>query len=147
MYVAPHAMPCSVAQSCLTLCDPMDCSPPGSSIHGIFQAKNTGVGCHLLLQGILPTQELNSYLSHLLHWQADSLPVLHLGSPICRKFLCARRTIHTWQVGGRIILTGIMGLHRSWVKIGAFLGPLFHLSLSKGRGQSVVWFQNMRSSC
>ena len=28
-----------VAQSCLTLCDPMDCNPPGSSIHGIFQAK------------------------------------------------------------------------------------------------------------
>ena len=28
-----------VAQSCLTLCDPMDCSPPGSSIHGIFQAR------------------------------------------------------------------------------------------------------------
>ena len=26
-------------QSCLTLCDPMDCSPPGSSIHGIFQAR------------------------------------------------------------------------------------------------------------
>ena len=29
----------SVAQSCLTLCDPMDCSSPGSSIHGIFQSK------------------------------------------------------------------------------------------------------------
>ena len=28
-----------VAQSCLTLCDPMDCSPPGSSIHGILQAR------------------------------------------------------------------------------------------------------------
>ena len=28
-----------VAQSCLTLCDPMDCTPPGSSIHGIFQAR------------------------------------------------------------------------------------------------------------
>ena len=30
---------CSVAQSSLTLCDPMDCSPPGSSVHGIFQAR------------------------------------------------------------------------------------------------------------
>ena len=28
-----------VTQSCLTLCDPMDCSPPGSSVHGIFQAR------------------------------------------------------------------------------------------------------------
>jgi len=34
-----------VAQSCQTLCDPMDCGPPGSSVHGIFQAR-TGVGCH-----------------------------------------------------------------------------------------------------
>ena len=30
---------CSVTQSCPTLCDPMDCSPPGSSVHGIFQAR------------------------------------------------------------------------------------------------------------
>ena len=30
---------CSVTQLCLTLCDPMDCSPPGSSVHGIFQAR------------------------------------------------------------------------------------------------------------
>ena len=37
-----------VAQSCLTLSDPMDCSLPGSSIHGIFHP--TGVGCHCLLQ-------------------------------------------------------------------------------------------------
>ena len=30
---------CSVAQSCLTLCDPVNCSPPGSSVHGILQAR------------------------------------------------------------------------------------------------------------
>ena len=43
----------SVAQLCLTLCDPVDCSPPGSSVHGILSpGKNTGVGCHSLLQGI-----------------------------------------------------------------------------------------------
>ena len=35
-----------VAQSCPTFCDPMDCSPPGSSVHGIFPGKGTGVGCH-----------------------------------------------------------------------------------------------------
>ena len=38
-----------VAQSCLTLPDRMDCSLPGSSIHGIFPGKSTGVGCHCLL--------------------------------------------------------------------------------------------------
>ena len=40
--------------------------------------KNTGVGCHFLLQGIFPTQGSNL---HLLHCQADSLPLSHLGSP------------------------------------------------------------------
>ena len=44
----------------LTLCDPMDCSPPGSSIHGDSPGKNTGVGCHVLLKGIFPTQEANN---------------------------------------------------------------------------------------
>ena len=45
-----------VAQSCLTLCDPMDCSLPGSSVHGDSPGKNSGVGCHALLQGIFLTQ-------------------------------------------------------------------------------------------
>ena len=38
-----------VLQSCLTCSNPMDCSLPGSSIHGIFPGKSTGVGCHCLL--------------------------------------------------------------------------------------------------
>ena len=38
-----------VAQSCPTLSDPMDCSLPGSSVHGIFPGNSTGVGCHCLL--------------------------------------------------------------------------------------------------
>ena len=113
-----------LAQLCLTLCNPMDCSSPGSSVHGFLQAKNTGVGCHsllqilpvslnasvvfmhscsvvslrpfglwptrllcpwnfsgkntgvgchFLLQRIFPTQGLNPHLLHLLHWQADYL--------------------------------------------------------------------------
>ena len=48
-----------------------------------FPGKNTGVGCHFLLQGIFPTQGSNPHcLLHLLHWQADSLPLSHLGSPL-----------------------------------------------------------------
>ena len=62
-------------QSCLTLCDPMDCSQPGSSVHGILQANNTGVGCHAPLQGILLIQGSNMHLLCLLHWQAGSLPL------------------------------------------------------------------------
>ena len=38
------------SHSVMSLCDAMDCSPPGSSVHGIFASKNTGVGCHFLLQ-------------------------------------------------------------------------------------------------
>ena len=51
-----------LAQSCLALCHPVG-SPPGSSVHGFLQArKNTGVGCHALLQGIFLTQQLNPNL-------------------------------------------------------------------------------------
>ena len=53
-----------VAQLYLTSCDPVDCSPPGSSVHGDSAGKNIGVGCRALLQGILPTQRLNPGLLH-----------------------------------------------------------------------------------
>ena len=46
-----------VPQSCLTLCDPMHCNPPGSSVHGGFLGKNTGMGCQFLLQGIFPLRD------------------------------------------------------------------------------------------
>ena len=45
-----------VTQSCPILCNAMDCRLPGSSVHGGFPGKNTGVGCHFLLQGIFLTQ-------------------------------------------------------------------------------------------
>ena len=44
--------------------DSMDYSPPGSSVHGDSPGKNTGVGCHALLQGIFPTQGSNTGLPH-----------------------------------------------------------------------------------
>ena len=71
---------CVCAQLCLTLCDPTDCNPPGCSVHGSFWAKNTGVDCHFLPQGIFLTQGLNPHLSCLLHWQADSLSLCPLAS-------------------------------------------------------------------
>ena len=55
---------CLVTQSCPTLCSPMDCSRPGASLRGDSPGKNTGVGCHALLQGIFQTQELNWNLLH-----------------------------------------------------------------------------------
>ena len=55
---------CLVTQSCPTLCNPMDCSLPGSSVHGDSPGKNTRMGCHALLQGIFPTQGSNPSLPH-----------------------------------------------------------------------------------
>ena len=49
---------CLVTKSCPTLHDPMDCSLPGSSVHGIFPGRNTGVGCYFLLRRIFLTQKL-----------------------------------------------------------------------------------------
>ena len=63
---------------CPTLCDPLDCSPPGSSVHGDSPGKNTGVGCHALLQGIFPTQGSNPGLPHC-RWILYRLS--HQGSP------------------------------------------------------------------
>ena len=56
------------AQSCVTLCDPMGCSPPGSSVHGILQAGILEWVAIPSLQGIFLTQGSNSYLLHLPHW-------------------------------------------------------------------------------
>ena len=50
---------CLATQLCPTLCDPMDCSPPGSSVHRDSPGKNTGAGCHTLLQEIFPPQGSN----------------------------------------------------------------------------------------
>ena len=74
---------CMCAHSCLTLCDRMDCSPTRLLCPWDFPGKNTGVGCHFPLQEIFTTQGSNSHLLCLLHWQADYLPLHHLGNPIC----------------------------------------------------------------
>ena len=72
---------CSVTQSCLTVCDPIDYSPGGSFVHGIFHTRILEQVAISLHQGIFPIQELNLCLLHCLHWQVDSLPLRHLGSP------------------------------------------------------------------
>ena len=71
---------CSVALVVSDSLLPADCSPLGSSVHGDSPGKNTGVGCHALLQGIFPTKGSNS--SCLQHWQVGSLPLALSGKPI-----------------------------------------------------------------
>ena len=72
---------------CVQLCDPMDCnlSPlfmgfPRLLCPWDFPGKNTGVGCHFLLQGIFATQGSKPCLLHLLYWQVESLSLRHLSS-------------------------------------------------------------------
>ena len=64
IYVCMYTVLCLVAQSCPTLCDPMNCSPPGSSVRGGSPGKNTGMGSHALLQGIFSIQGLNPGVPH-----------------------------------------------------------------------------------
>ena len=70
-----------IAQSHPTLCNPTDCSLPGSSVHGILQASGlvTGVGCLSLLQGIFLTQGSNP---GLLHCMQILYQLGHKGSPL-----------------------------------------------------------------
>ena len=74
---ASKATVCLVPQSCLTLCDLMDCKPARPLCPWDFPGKNTGVSSHLLLQVIFPTHRSNP---HLPHWQVDSLPLSHQGA-------------------------------------------------------------------
>ena len=61
-------------QSCLTLCDPIDGSPPGSSAHGILQAKILKWVAILYSRGSFPPRDRTCFLL-LLHWQVDYLPL------------------------------------------------------------------------
>ena len=63
------------AQLCLTLHRPVDCNPPGSSVHGMRQARVLEWGTICLLPGIFP------HLLRLLHWQGGSLPLAPPGKP------------------------------------------------------------------
>ena len=69
---------CLVTQSCLVLCDPMDCSPLGASVRGESAGKNTGVCYRVLCQTIFPIQGLNP---GLLHCRWILYCVSHQGSP------------------------------------------------------------------
>ena len=71
-----------VSQLCPTLCNPMDCSLPGSSVHGILQARI--LGYHSLLQGIFPTKGLNP---GLLHCRQILYHLSHQGSLLVMKAL------------------------------------------------------------
>ena len=102
-------------QLCPTLCDPMDCSPPGSSVHGDSPGKNTGVGWHALVQGIFPTQGLNPGLLCLLHWHMGSLPLVPPGKgpPKERYYTSLEMCIKQYQLDKK--QSHILTYQKSWV--------------------------------
>ena len=83
----------------LTLCNLMDCSPPGCSVHGNFLGKNNGVRCHFLFQGIFWTQGSKPHLLQLLLWEVGSLPVATPGKS--KDHLSCYKT-HTFRFPQRI---------------------------------------------
>ena len=107
-------------QSCPTLRDPVDCSPPGSSVLRNSPGKNTGVGCHALLPGIFPTQGLNLCLLCFLHSQMGSLyRWCHLGSPtLCSLMTQFILTSPAPTPSDFIYLANYVGLHvvHAWLR-------------------------------
>ena len=81
-------------QSYPALCDSVDCSPPGFSVHGDSLGKNTGVDCHALLQGISLPEGSSLHLLRLLRWQARSLPLAPPGKSQTLLILCVKWIIN-----------------------------------------------------
>ena len=78
MVIQSQIFCCLVDKSCPTLLGPHKLQPARLLCSWDFPGKNTEVGYHFLLPGIFLTQGSNP---HLLHWQPDSLPLSHKGSP------------------------------------------------------------------
>ena len=131
-------------QSCLTLCDPMDCSPPGSSVHGILQAR--------ILEWVATRFFRGSSLDlllFLLHWQAGSLLLLPPGKPLNTLYNFLKSGIIWWQIKGSrqerdlvdssILPTNLMQKHLFFPFINIPAGqcteehPLRNISLRSGR--------------
>ena len=77
----PFVLCAKSLQSCLTLCEAPWTVAPRLLCPWDSPGRNTGVGCHFLLQGIFPTQRWNPHVLCILHWQAGSLPLAPPGKP------------------------------------------------------------------
>ena len=139
----------------------MDCSPPGSCVHGDSADKNTGVGCHALLQGIFPTQGSDPGLPHcrriLLQSEPPGKPLATLGSVIgvrgatllstgahlysqCWVGFCS--TSEDSAVVPAVLLQCVLTLETPWQTFpsGSFLAPL---NRSKVK---VIWLSFLKES-
>ena len=126
-------MLCLDTQSCPTLCNSLDCSPPGSSVHGDSAGKNTGEGCHALLQGIFPTQGLKPGLPHCRPISAQywangiSPPGIDCHSLQTEEFFWIVKNHHFLSSGRshlRIFFFYLsMWIHRLWIEFPKWCAP------------------------
>ena len=115
---------------CLTLCNPMDCSLPASSIHGDSPGKNTGASCHALLQGSFPTQGSNL--------------VSCMGKPLGHGVLCK------WHVPSFKKRSGVSWLQPAEIRSSYQTQHLRSTCLSGtpkngGRGWSMRWLSSLKT--
>ena len=129
-------MLCLVAQSCPILCDPMDGSPPGSSVHADFPGTNTGVGCYTLLQGIFPTQGSNP---SLLHCRQILYHLNHQGSPRILQWVAYlfSRGIFPTQVDS--LPSEPPGKPVYLFRFGFGSATDLHFTVEVWRGQELIW--------
>ena len=127
---------CLVAQSCPTPCNHMDCSPPGSSIHGDSPGQNTGMSCHALLQGIFPTKgwkpglpPCRCVLYHLSHQGSPGIgyPLLYSGVSLVAQTVKIKSACNVGDLGS------IPGLERS--PEGGLGNPVKYSCLENPHGQ------------
>ena len=83
-----------VVQSCPILCDCMDCNLPGSSVHGIFQARILEWVAMSSSRGSSQPRDRTNISLSLLHWQARSLPLEPPGMPPFNEFCSVQSLSH-----------------------------------------------------
>ena len=92
MFIIQAYMHANLLQSCLTLCDSVGYSPPGSSVHESLQARILEWVTTPSSRGSSQLRDRIPRLLHRLHWQAGSLPLAPLGSPTC-KYKCLHNSV------------------------------------------------------
>ena len=122
------------------LCNPVDYSPLGSTVHGILH-KNIGVGFHALLQGDLPNPGIKPSLLHLLHWQAGSFTIAPPGKPqlLSYKLQCFGHLMRRADSGNTLMLGKFEGRRWRWrLRIAWLDGFTDSMDMNLGKLQEMV---------